>query len=136
MLSSFVKSSVPLPRFVRDEMERLGGFQEFSFQEFHRQRMLSLASETANWGWHARDLWHNDALEYFRIYRQLRFARSMAILRDHLVFSINELLRRVRFPARIIVQGLPTYRDIEGMIDALAKKEISFDEALRAVDIW
>ena len=136
LLKSFAKSSEPLPKFVRDEMEKLGDFGEFSFQEFHRQRMLTLASETANWGWDARELWRNDTLEYFRVYRQLRFARSMAILRDYLISSINSLLGRIAFPARITVHGLPTREDIDGVISALAKKEVSINEALVAVDIW
>ena len=84
-LKALVRASNPLPDFVSDAMKRLSEIRDFSFGGFHKQQLLAVASGSVLWGWQARDLWREDTLEYFRYYRHLRFALSMAILREYIV---------------------------------------------------
>lgn len=135
LLKTLVRASTPLPDFASDAMKTLSEIRDFSLGSFHRQQHLAVASESASWGWPARDLWGENALEYFRIYRHLRFALSMAILREYIVTSINGLLQRVGFPSRLILKGLPTPDEIKSCIVKMERGEMTFDDAWKAVEI-
>jgi hypothetical protein len=135
LLKTLVRASSPLPEFVSNAMKGLSEIQDFSFSDFHKQQLLAVASESARWGWKARDLWMDHTLEYFRIYRHLRFALSMAILREYIVNSMNDLLQRVSFPSSLILRGLPTASEVKSYLAKMEKGEMSFDDVWRAIEI-
>jgi len=135
LLKTLVRASTPLPDFVSDATKKLSEIHDFSFGGFHRQQHLAVASESASWGWPARDLWRESVLEYFSYYRHLRFALSMAILREHIIASINDLLERIGFPSRLVLKGLPTPSEIKSYIVEMEKGEMTFDDAWKAVEI-
>ena len=134
-LRTLVRASFPSPEFVRVAMKSLSEIKDFNFLDFYSQQLLAVASESAVWGWKARDLWGKETLEYFRIYRHLRFALSMAILREYIVNSMNVLLQKAGIPARIALKGLPTERDVRNHIAELEKGKMTFDDAWKAVEI-
>lgn len=135
LLKTLVRASTPLPDFVSEAMKGLSEISDFSLSSFHRQQHLIVASESASWGWPARDLWGESTLQYFYYYRHLRFALSMAILREHIIASINGLLDRVGFPSRLVLKGLPTPSEIKGYMEKLEKGEMTLDDAWKAVEI-
>lgn len=135
LLKTLVRASTPLPDFVSEATKRLSESRDFSLGSFHRQQHLAVASESASWGWPARDLWRESTLQYFYYYRHLRFALSMAILREHIIASINDLLERIGFPCRLALKGLPTPSEITSYIMKMEKGEMTFDEAWKAVEI-
>jgi hypothetical protein len=135
LLKTLVRASTPLPDFVSEALNGLSEIRDFSLGSFHRQQHLAVASESASWGWPARALWRESTLEYFYYHRHLRFALSMAILREHIIDSINSLLERVDFPSRLVLKGLPTPSEIKGYIEKLEKGEMTFDDAWKAVEI-
>ncbi|GEM_PF-1244937 len=135
LLKTLVRASTPLPDFVSDAMKRLSEIHDFRWGDFRSQQHLAVASESALWGWPARRVWEEDTLEYFHYYRHLRFALSMAILREHIIASMNDLLERIGFPSRLVLKGLPTPSEIKGYIEKLEKGEMTFDDAWKAVEI-
>ena len=135
LLRTLVRASTPLPDFVSEAMKGRSETRDFSLGSFHRQQHLAVASESASWGWPARALWRENTLEYFYYYRHLRFALSMAILREHIIASINGLLYRLGFPFQLVLKGLPTPSEIKGHMMKLEKGEMTFDDAWKAVEI-
>ena len=135
LLKTLVRASTPLPDFASEAMKRLSEIRDFSLGSFHRQQHLAVASESASWGWPARALWRESTLEYFHYYRHLRFALSMAILREHIIASINDLLDRIGFPSRLVLKGLPTPNEIKSYIVKMEKGVMTFDDAWKAVEI-
>src|SRR6266700_1121425 len=131
LLRTLVRSSAPLPKFVLEAMSRLSEIKDFSFRDFDRLQHLAVACESAQWGWPARDTWRDETLEYFHIYRHLRFALAMAILREGILSSMNDLLRQLGFSSSFILNVLPTTIDIRNCITKLAKGEATFEDALK-----
>ena len=135
LLKPLALASNPLPDFVSDAMKKLSEIRDFSFGSFHKQQKLVVASESALWGWPVRQLLMEDTLEYFRYYRHLRFALSMAILRDHILASMNDLLQRVGFTFQLVLKGLPTQSEIRRYIAKMEKGEMTFNDVWEAIDI-
>jgi hypothetical protein len=135
LLKTLVRASNPMPDFVSESTKRLSEIRDFSFGGFHKQQKLAVASESALWGWPVRNLLREDTLEYFRIYRHLRFALSMAILREYILASMNDLLQRLGFTFQLVLKGLPIQSEIKSYIVKMEKGEMTFDDAWKAVDI-
>ncbi|MCZ7673801.1 MAG: hypothetical protein M5U34_45125 [Chloroflexi bacterium] len=135
LLRTLVLASNPLPRFVLDDMAQFSDTSYFSHNEFHTNQQLAVARETAIWGWPSRDIWMENTLEYFRIYRHLRFAFSMAVLREYILDSMNKLLERINFSSRISLKGLPSPKEIEEHLEKLEEGQVTFDDALKAIEI-
>lgn len=133
LLRTLARSSTPLPKFVLEAMSRLSEIKDFSFRDFGKLQHLAIACESAQWGWPARDTWRDETLEYFRIYRHLRFTLAMAILRESLLSSMNDLLRQLGFSSSFAFHGLPTQIDIRTCITKLAKGEATFEDALKLI---
>lgn len=119
-----IVASEVVPRFVRQRnpfAER-----DLDLNAFLTQRHPLVAKGTAMWGWPARWLWQEETLEYYQLYRELRFARSLAILRNHIVASMNELLLRTKVPVQLMLRGLPSPDDIEDCIQKLSSATVTF----------
>jgi hypothetical protein len=114
-------------------MSGLLEIKDFSFTDFRKLQHLAVACESAQWGWSARDTWRDETLEFFLIYRHLRFALAMAILRESILSSMNDLLRQLGFPSSFVLKGLPTPVEIRDCITKLAKGEATFDDAWKLI---
>ncbi|HEX6292946.1 MAG TPA: hypothetical protein VFZ66_27430 [Herpetosiphonaceae bacterium] len=135
MLRAMARASTTLPTFAMTQLDKPPQATDFTFRDFHEQQELAMAHETALWGWPGRSMWREQTLEYFMVYRELRFAHSMAILREHILFMMNELLQRRQLPTRLAIKGLPTTKEVQAYIEQLHSGELSFKEALQLVDI-
>lgn len=71
--------------------------------------------------------------EYFFIARRLAFHRAQAMLREHLIASLNRLLPELGITGVLKVVGLPSAQSIEDVLGQLHAGEVSFGEALGAV---
>lgn len=68
--------------------------------------------------------------EYFFIARRLAFHRAQALLREHLVASLNRLLPKLGIRGALEVVGLASAEDIAAILGRLHAGEVSFGEAL------
>lgn len=118
------------PEFVYRDLR--AGLQQATYDaKGHiRTRNLALASATQLTGWNARNLLLDDTLEFYWMHRQLLFHRFVIELRDGLLATLNEVLRRagseIGFSGALRLQGLPTLEDVEAAQDHLRKGDRSF----------
>jgi hypothetical protein len=73
--------------------------------------------------------------EFFFIARRLAFHRAQALLREHLISSLNALLPSLGIDGAIEVTGLPPAGRIAATIEQLHAGDISFGEALEVVKL-
>jgi hypothetical protein len=73
--------------------------------------------------------------EYFFIARRLAFHHARALVREHLVELLNDLLPTLGIKGRVEVQGLATAEQIAAAIDEMHAGSISFGEALEVVKL-
>jgi hypothetical protein len=70
--------------------------------------------------------------EYYYVAHSLQFMRSQALVREHIVAELNNLVRRLGVSSAIRVEGLPTAALIAENIVKLEKGEVSFTTVLQA----
>lgn len=95
---------------------------------------LALAKATRIIGWNARQLFQNEALEYYLTHRFLSFESFKIALRDNILKTLNEGLERagkiVGFKAHILVTGLSSRSDVEAAMGRLKAGNSTFKEIL------
>jgi hypothetical protein len=74
------------------------------------------ASAVRNWGWSGRDSSLEHWTEYYLFDRTLRFQHALALLRQHVVAEINDVMtRRLLLDVHISLEGLPTADEVLGV---------------------
>lgn len=101
----------------------------YEFEVHRREREIAVARVTRVWGWSARWSWREDATEYFQLWRELLFRRSLTMVRGHTVSELNRLLRRVGIDAELDVVQSASVHSIDGALERLAKGEWDFVRA-------
>ncbi len=67
------------------------------------QTILSLQA-TNNWGWPINSMLDRKTLEYYFVYRHLKFTRNLAILRKYIVSRINDFFITSNLNCKISIQ--------------------------------
>ncbi len=132
MLKRLNVLSEPMPEFALKDGE-LGSSAKYDFSVHHHLKDLAIERVTSNWG-SIRSLSQiKGTTEYYYIVNRLQSAHSQALLREHIIKEINELLSQQGVKNTIKVEGLALSKDIKATIPRLEKGEIGFDEALKAL---
>lgn len=128
-----------VPDFAAQDMARQKQTSGYDFSVYKRNQSVLLASITKHLGWTARQLFNEESLEFYQIYRILEFHKCKAILREHILNQINRSLhlvgKRIGFKARIEVEGIPQSKDYDEHIEQLLSGELSFSDALKTTRI-
>ena len=111
---------------------RLGTGEGYEFGVHHRASDIVTERATKAWGTIPSLQQIAGTTEFYYIARQLQFLRAQALVREHIVTGLNELLTRLGVTAGIRVDGLPTAAVIGEYIAKLEKGETSFTKALEA----
>lgn len=125
-----------LPKFAEDDYERT--MQEFGnalLKEYHNTREMAIATSSSSLGWACRNLWNNKITEYYSVYRQLKFARSAALIREHILLCLNEFISKRALPrfgleGNITITGVPDSNDLNTKLKELSEGTLSFKDAL------
>jgi hypothetical protein len=93
------------------------GGTAYSFAEHQRQRAELFAKVTEPVGWNARELFQDNFLAPYGVWRQLRFLEFKIKLRNLIMERLNQTLAgvgsKMGFQAAIELTGLPTLQDVE-----------------------
>ena len=90
---------------------------------------------TRIWGWNRRDFSQKKCTEFYTFYKVLNSRHAQAILRVHIIKEINQLLERLSVKCKIVVNGLPTPKEILQIRNDMQKGDIPFTEAYDKVAI-
>ncbi|GHU07505.1 hypothetical protein FACS189431_2180 [Alphaproteobacteria bacterium] len=120
------------PSFVLTN-DILGNSMKYDFVNRHHNKDIAVEQITSGWG-SIRSLGQiKGTTEYYYIANILQLNYSQALLREHILSEINELLRRLEVKNSIKVDGLVSSTEIMKTIRRLHKGEIGFTEALKSV---
>lgn len=102
----------------------------FDVNGYNRLQAAYQAVAVRNWGWSGRDTSLNHWTEYYLFDRTLRFQHALALLRQHVVAEINEVLtRRLVLDVRVSLEGLPSPDEVVRVRERMATGELSIGEA-------
>jgi hypothetical protein len=133
LLDSLARARRPIPDFAIADMRLRGNARHFDFVSFRREVDAESAAVTRAWGWPCRTMWQESTLEYFLLYRQLRFAMSKARLREHVLYQLNELLRHEGFECSINLSGIQDSAAYKQLLRDLESGRVGFRDVVRAI---
>jgi hypothetical protein len=89
----------------------------YNFSAHLREKGRLFAEVTQPIGWNVRDLFKDDQLEPFSVWRQIRFLEFKVMVRDSIIEQLNTAIaqvgKRMGFSASIEVTGVPTLSDVQ-----------------------
>lgn len=131
LLNRLTAMSAPAPEFWNRDLSEGKFTPEFPFGDYNRMRTAYIARITHRWGWNRRDSSGTYDTEFFFFYRGLRFRRSQALVRDHIVREINGLLARLRIDAGIQLEGYRSPTEIGDLIERALSGSLHYGDAWR-----
>jgi len=112
------------------QMEAMKTHQNIGFdiEEYTRTKYLEKAQLTKHLGWHQRKIPDDEILEYYSLYRHLRFSLSQAIIREHILDLINKALngKVLNLGVKVVMQGIPTAEQIKAEFKTLRDGNLEF----------
>ncbi|HVZ79826.1 MAG TPA: hypothetical protein VHE12_03385 [bacterium] len=130
ILNELAKYSGVGPGFFRQDP-----YQEltkgFDFGDYRRNQMVFGFSITRKWGWNYRNLANEYENEFFKVHKYITFKWAQAILRDHIISELNELLIRLRIDSKFKIEGLLKPSEILEVREKLKNGEIDFEEVFK-----
>lgn len=144
MMKSLRFASLTIPEFVNNQMtnqvdknefKQNLGLPEFSFSEFHQIQKLAIASESALWGWPIRFSLADETLEFYQVFRQVKFAQTMAILREYILTRLNDLINNQISTSMLYFNDLPTYADLKKIEMDWINGKISLEDVHSSIQL-
>lgn len=131
ILATLIKTNPLTPKFALNKMELIQSTPGFDFKGYNANIEIMINKLTHKWGWNRRDSSDDKCTEFYSIYKHLSLDLSKAILREHIVSELNNLLKRLEVKCTILIHGLPTSKDIlkirQGLIDGSTDFNKVFD---------
>ena len=144
MMRSLRFAGLTIPEFVTNRMSQNIenkdftqnlGLPEFSFSEFHQIQKLAIANESSLWEWPVRNLLREETLEFYQIYRQIKFSQAMCILREYILARINDLIEQKLSTSKLYFTDLPNYLDLRKIEVDLIDGRISLEDAYSSIQL-
>jgi len=109
----------------------------FDLSQYVRSKYIEKAQLTRMFGWHQRKIPDDEILEFYSIYRHLRYAYSQAVIREHILDALNRTLGEsvLNLPYKIIMTGIPTSKDINHELEIFYKGELKFTDLFNRTSI-
>lgn len=133
MLKKLNALSEPMPKFAHKDGD-LGQSAKYDFMAHHHTKEIAVEQTTSHWG-SIRSLSQiKGTTEYYYIVNRLQATYSQALLREHIINEINDLLRKLGVKNSLKVEGLKLSTDIKDAIRKLEKGEIGFSKAMDTIE--
>lgn len=116
------------PKFYREDLEHGLKTENYDFMKYVRNSEIYFNRVTNNWGWNRRDWSQEKCTEFYSFYKMLSFRYAQAILREHIIQEINQLLDGLSIKCKLVIVGLPTAKEILQIRNAMYKGDITFTE--------
>lgn len=116
------------PSFYRQDLERGLTTKNYDFLKYVRNSEIYFNRVTHKWGWNRRDWSQERCTEFYSFYNMLSFRYAQAILREHIIKEINQLLDRLSVKCKLVIMGLPTAEELLKIRKDMQEGLISFTE--------
>jgi hypothetical protein len=113
------------------------GRSDYNFSEHKRKQRDVFAQVTEPIGWNTRELFKDDLLEPFGVWRQIRFLEFKVRVRDKILQDLNRVLGQVGqtmgFEATLEFQGLPTLETVRTLKEDFRSGRRGFGDLVMAM---
>jgi hypothetical protein len=123
-----------MPEWVSQSMLTEHQHVRFDVTSYARLRNAYIARSSGPFGWSGRDASLDHQTEFFLFYNVVTFHHALALLRQHIIASLNKMFeKQLQLNARIALSGFRQPSEILEVRDRMVKGEIGFGQALDMV---
>lgn len=132
-------SQETVPKFYMKDMEVQKQPKGYDFSTYRDNQDIFVLKLTRRIGWPARSLSSDKLLEFYTLYRYLKFAHTQAILREYIIKRFNSLLctvgKKIGFKAKIIISNCISSEQLDRSIKDLSEGKLEFSEIVKLTRI-
>lgn len=132
-------SKCTIPGFAMKDMAVQKQTKGYDFSTYRENQESFLAKITRHLGWTARGTFTERSLEFYQIYRYLKFEKTRSVLREYILHKINKTLETIGetmgFRAEIKIEDIPSSQDFNGYIKQLIEGSLQFSEAAKLMRV-
>ena len=129
-----------IPKFVFQEGDDGSRKTPFDSKAHIHLQKQALAETGKLLGWNARELFREETLEFYDMYRALAFERFEIELRTILLEKVNGVLKlagqKMGFSEQLQISGLPTLKEVEEAQAHLLAGDQPFQEILKPFRVY
>lgn len=104
---------------------------------YTKEQKRILAKVTKKIGWHLRGGYYDYTLEFYQIFRHLKFEIFRANLREYILNELNIALKKIGkdfgFNSKIIIKGIPSSFELNDHVKKLMSGNLQFSEITNAL---
>ena len=132
-------SQETIPKFYMKDMEVQKQQKGYDFTTYRDNQDIFILKLTKHLGWPARSLSSDKLLEFYTLYRYLKFAHTQAVLREYIINKFNVLLcklgKTIGFKAKIVISNCVSSVQLEKSINDLIDGKLQFSEVVKLTRI-
>lgn len=132
-------SQETVPKFYMKDMEVQKQPKGYDFSTYRDNQDIFVLKLTRRLGWPARSLSSDKLLEFYTLYRYLKFARTQAVLREYIINKLNTLLcklgKTIGFKAKIVISNCISSEQLEKSMNDLIDGKLQFSEVVKLTRI-
>lgn len=129
LLSKLSKCDLLMPRFFEKQLSQELKTSYFNLEEYTQNQKIYFLKHTKLWGWLGRDYTERYINNFYSIYRHIKFKKTLAILRSHIIESVNKLLKQLQCNATITTKTIKTPDELNTILEQLISGEIDLKDA-------
>ncbi len=118
------------PKFYEEDLAYRKITNNYDAIKYGESSDIYVRKVTKKWHWNKNNSSLEKYTRFYMFYKAIGLRWAQAILREHLISEINQLLGRLSVDCKIIVSGLPKADEILEIRNDMKSGKISFLEAL------
>lgn len=124
-----------LPKFYLKDKESRENISGFDFSLYVHNRYIYKGKLTRKFGWDQRKVPDNDILEYYMLYRRIRYAKSQAIIRKEIFSTLEDVLNNDYVDAQVNLEtkNILKPEDLDRELQILKAGDIKFVDLLNRI---
>jgi hypothetical protein len=128
IVKKLLKINSNSPNFAKNNIVETFEMPGYNFKAYHRLTNVIVNKIVKKWGWNRRDSSNEYSTDIYRVYKYISFKYTQALIREHIVYELNKLLKKLVINSSITITGIKTSQDIIDIRRKVFSKEISLND--------
>ena len=121
-----------MPKAMKNDLYKNNNTSSYDYKKYDEKCFIFVNDLTRDWGWDQRQWTSNSkTTEFYNIYKQIKFRYSISILREHIIFELNNLFFRLGINAKIKLENVITQNEYKEKLENFLKGQITYDEIIK-----
>ncbi|MFY4842494.1 hypothetical protein ACOTWI_09185 [Aliarcobacter butzleri] len=120
-----------MPKAMKNDLYKNNDTSSYDYKKYDEKCFVFVNDLTRDWGWDQRQWTSNSkTTEFYNMYKQIKFKYSISILREHVIFELNNLFFRLGIEAKIKLENIPSSNEYKEKIENFLNGQLSYNKMM------